>query len=147
MPTIKKSREDKEAVSAIISDRVRTISLAILGLCWVFIVANLTSNTSDGANLTDTKYLLIPAFFSILTLFLDFVQYILGFRTISKTVDTLFANLSTDKNLDQDTYSLSYGDINTDIYTTHEKAFWSKIIAMSFAVISFFVIILLIIFG
>jgi hypothetical protein len=63
MPTIKKSREDKEAVSAIISDRVRTISLAILGLCWVFIVANLTSNTSDGANLTDTKYLLIPAFF------------------------------------------------------------------------------------
>jgi hypothetical protein len=71
----KEIEDDGRRNSEILSERVRSISLAIMGLSWTFILANLTSNTQSGSGLISTGKLLIPILISAIALLCDFVQY------------------------------------------------------------------------
>jgi hypothetical protein len=131
--TIEKIRKDAEEISGSLSDRVRVISVAILGLCWTFIIANLTSNTQAGAGLIDIKKLIFPLLFSVITLFLDFFHYLLNHVSINIYIDEIRSSIRRTGEFP----NLKYGDVNPLIYYLARIAFWLKIIFMIAAVISF----------
>ena len=70
-------RNDGRKNSALLSERARIVSLSIIGLCWSFIIANLTKSPQSGAGLVSTKSLLYPLFLSLFALLSDFLQYVL----------------------------------------------------------------------
>ena len=55
-------RNDGRKNSELLSERARIVSLSVIGLCWSFIIANLTKNPQSGAGLVSTKSLLNPLF-------------------------------------------------------------------------------------
>jgi len=70
-------RNDGRKNSELLSERARIVSLSVIGLCWSFIIANLTKSPQSGAGLVSTKSLLCPLFLSLFALLSDFLQYVL----------------------------------------------------------------------
>lgn len=63
--------------SEILSDRVRLISLAVLGTCWALVVGKISPSTENSAYELSTARLLWPMALSVAALLSDLLQYIL----------------------------------------------------------------------
>jgi single-stranded DNA-specific DHH superfamily exonuclease len=138
----KEIKDDARKNSETLSERTRVISLAIIGLSWTFILANLTSNTSAGAGLIETKKLLIPILFSALALAFDFLQYLLN-QFLLDNLRKKIASKKPSGELHYEDYMLK--NSNPILLGGPIIVFWLKIISMIIAIIEFIWIVLVVI--
>jgi hypothetical protein len=84
MATVAEILEDLNFVTDLLSNRVRTISVSILAIAWLFIAGG------DSSPVLPTKpdriLLLVSGGFALLTLICDYLQYIFGYIGTNKVM-------------------------------------------------------------
>jgi hypothetical protein len=70
-------KESAEQNSEIISQRVRVISLAVLGTCWALLIGRVTTSSDVNGYPLSMNLLLWPMGMSVLALLFDLLQYAL----------------------------------------------------------------------
>ena len=94
MPKLKDLQKDLDYLSSQISTQIRTYAIGILVFIWGLIISIKTQGID---NVGIEPYLYLSGLFVIILLFLDYLQYLFGF----KYTKILFDQLESDKDKDE----------------------------------------------
>lgn len=118
MPGEQDVYKELDFLSDLISNRVRTISVGILAICWVFILQNISRQ--EGTSSVPVSALLVPTSLAILALIADFAQYLFGYFNINSARRKMEKNGL--KEVKYDYHSLTY--------RMRIKMFYTKVVLM-----------------
>ncbi|HYD17690.1 MAG TPA: hypothetical protein VEF76_04340 [Patescibacteria group bacterium] len=85
MIEIERAHEDLNFTSERISEQTRTISLSIIAIVWVLLIGG--EDKPILPSVPDARQLIVAGFLALLTLFLDYAQYAVGFINTKLLVD------------------------------------------------------------
>jgi len=109
--------EEKRHVSSKVSDLCRYIGFGVVAVVWTMLTAS--SEFASGVTANYRIYLLISATAGILTIFFDYLQFLAGYISVNKALDS--ENSSYDKS------SISY---KSRIFF-----FWAKQVTTVFGIV------------
>ena len=114
MPDLKEIAKELEFISDKLSTQVRTVALGLLAITWAILVGDSTflRKLSEGLG----KRLLLIAVLSILVLLVDFIQYVIGYMYVHKTLKAAER---------QDLTEIDY-DPESPLYRFRSILFWTK---------------------
>ena len=114
MPDLKEIAKELEFISDKLSTQVRTVALGLLAITWAILVGDSTflRKLSEGLG----KSLLLIAVLSIFVLLVDFIQYVIGYIYVHKTLKAAER---------QDLTEIDY-DPESSLYRFRSILFWTK---------------------
>jgi len=83
MATQKNAIEELNFLSSVLSERARFLNVGVLAIGWALLVEH---PEAASANTMDERYVLISLLFAILSLVLDFLQYLAGYVMVRRIV-------------------------------------------------------------
>jgi len=114
VPDLKEIAKELEFISDKLSTQVRTVALGLLAITWAILVGDSTflRKLSEGLG----KSLLLIAVLSIFVLLVDFIQYVIGYIYVHKTLKAAER---------QDLTEIDY-DPESSLYRFRSILFWTK---------------------
>lgn len=124
---IEQAIAERSAQSATVSSQVRSISIGILALTWLFLSG--TQPTISSKFASDTTQLLIIAILCLLALTFDFLQYIFALLETDSAINEAERGMPQEGSTDPDDGDFGYTVNDTRrIFVT--ALFWMKIIQL-----------------
>ena len=114
MPEIKEIIEELRFISDRLSTQVRMVALGLLAITWTILVGEsaFLRKLSEGLG----KSLLLISVLSVFVLLVDFLQYVIGYIYVNKTLKAAEAQGLTETNFDPDSW----------LFKSRSILFWTK---------------------
>jgi len=114
VPEIKEIIEELRFISDRLSTQVRMVALGLLAITWTILVGEsaFLRKLSEGLG----KSLLLISVLSVFVLLVDFLQYVIGYIYVNKTLKAAEAQGLTETNFDPDSW----------LFKSRSILFWTK---------------------